>query len=96
VVFVDAAIRRFSRRRTVVGLVCDGWSGGWRGGRLALMSANDELPQRVTAVETDVAELRRQIDELRAGLAAVREDLARMEPPVGGSPPGGASPPFPS
>jgi uncharacterized coiled-coil protein SlyX len=55
------------------------------------MSDQENLEQRVAALETDVAELRRQVAELHRGVSATRDDLADMEPPIG---PMGASPPF--
>jgi uncharacterized coiled-coil protein SlyX len=55
------------------------------------MSDQENLEQRVAALETDVAELRRQVAELHRGVSATRDDVADMEPPVG---PMGASPPF--
>jgi uncharacterized coiled-coil protein SlyX len=55
------------------------------------MSDQEDLEQRVAALETDVAELRRQVAELHRDVSASHERLADMEPPAG---PMGTSPPF--
>jgi uncharacterized coiled-coil protein SlyX len=55
------------------------------------MSDQENLEQRVAALETDVAELRRQVAELHRSVSATDDRLADMVPPAG---PMGTSPPF--
>jgi hypothetical protein len=55
------------------------------------VSATEDLEPRVSALEVDVAELRRQLTELHQAVSALRDEVRGMEPPAG---PMGTSPPF--